>query len=171
MSTPASRNQIPDESILDINGKQAYLGNAYKAPTGLVNGNTMTETPLILIQNGTANALPTAIAAFIQSIKLGCDTSTALATFKFYTASASISSGSAITPVNARPANANTSAMTVTKAPTVGTKGTLIDEIWTNGTVVLDSELLVLDSGQSLLITQQVSASADVQATLGWYER
>jgi len=52
-NTPITANQVPDHSILDINGKQTYLGNGYILPAP-PNGFTLSgtaEVPIALIRN------------------------------------------------------------------------------------------------------------------------
>lgn len=54
-----TKNQVPDHSFFDINGKQTYLGNSYILPTpGIILPGT-TEMPLALITNpsGTTKSL------------------------------------------------------------------------------------------------------------------
>jgi hypothetical protein len=82
MSLLPSQNQIPDHSILDINGKQTYLGNQYICSV-LPFITTQSETPIILLQN------PTTLVANPKSIfqnvkKLTCLSASLYAYFKFY---------------------------------------------------------------------------------------
>lgn len=51
---PANNKQIPDHSILDLNGKQAYLANQYSATKAFSVGTG--ETKLLLLKNATSGA-------------------------------------------------------------------------------------------------------------------
>lgn len=54
---PTSR-QVPDQAIMDLNGKQSYLGNVYSLLNGTA-GNALTqnvEKPIILIKNAATTA-------------------------------------------------------------------------------------------------------------------
>ena len=93
-----------------------------------------------------------------------------------YAAPTITGSTTANTPVNLRPANANTSIAKVYPNGqfTVSANGTLMSALGLNGTnmPVLDNSLLfVVDPGQSLLITlQAASSTTTVLNDLSWFE-
>lgn len=84
----------------------------------------------------------------------------------------SVGQGTSETPVNLRPSNPNTSVMSICLSPTVSANGTLISYMMSASQTPNSSDLLiVLDPGQTLLVTVTVSNASDKVATeLSWYE-
>lgn len=169
---PGSTRQIPEQAILDYYNKQTYLGNSFVASSGLVAG-TGSEVPLLLLSNPATNFNQNGqagnLGCFLGLRKLQCDTIGTAAIFNFYSNPTTISGGSAVTPLNLRPAWGTVSKMVVTKGPTVGVLGTFIAPFVVNISENDSNLLLVLDPGQSLLVTQNVS-TANVAAEFSWYE-
>lgn len=167
--SPATNRQVPDHAIMDIFGKQAYLGNQFIAGTPLVTLGDMSEDPLIVLSCPSTAAK----ALFSFSRKLNVYNSSNNVAFRLYFNPTGVTGGTAITPVNSRIANPNVSIATSAYSPTISTKGTFIATL----PVVLgyfqnDSLLgLIIDPGSSLLITAQASASSTaVSAELVWWE-
>lgn len=81
--------------------------------------------------------------------------------------------GTLLTPTNMRPLNANTSISVCSLGPTVSANGTLIGSLGAPATIasIMASELVILDPGQSLLVTAKCQAStATANADVGFYE-
>ena len=172
MSTIASNfnfptsKQIPSESIMDINGKQAYLGNQYALPVAGFSITGSSETPVVQIANPASNGK----SLFLSFCSISAISY--LAQFKFYLGPSS-SAGTAITPVNRRPANGNTSNSVCVTGPTVVTKGTLFMSIEcpTADIVTMENNLfLILDPGQTLLVTGTCGGTTVVNMNIGFYE-
>lgn len=180
--TPATNRQIPDHSIMDAYNKQTYLGNGYIASTGSVTITTGgTEQPILLLSNPSTNYNQNGQAGNLSCFQnlrklitpfISAGT-TDLASFKVYLNPTVTGTGSAITPVNLRPGNANTSKMVARKSPTVSSNGTLLT---TYETMVMETDsslLFLLDPGFSLLITVTYPTGTDgspAVAELAWYE-
>lgn len=167
MGTPATNKQVPDHSIMDHFRKQAYLGNQF----GLALNNTSagtSEAPLLLLNNTSTSAK----GIFLDSKMITSLTASDTAVLRFYIAPTVTTVGTPATPVNARPANTNTSVMTVTSAPTVSANGTLIETLATTAFITGLSQMMqILDPGQVMLITLQTSASSAATSTqLNWWE-
>lgn len=167
--SPSTPNQIPDQAIMDLFGKQAYLANAYLSCIPL-STTTTSETGLVLFSNpaGTGKAM------FMGLRKLLCQTASQSLTAKFYITPTISAAGSAAAPNNQRPGNTQQSTISaVTTGPTVTTKGTLFDELYAAAGDPPDVNpyLIILDPGQSLLMT--ATPSQNVVAftlTSAWYE-
>ena len=158
---PTSR-QVPDHAILDQYNKQAYLGNYFH----YVNSSTVagtSETALILFSNASTNG----VSAFINYKKGTCLTASHSSLFNFYLSPTVSANGTAVTTViNTRPAMSKTSVMSLYTGPTASPFGTLTSYLMsqTQAPDESASSLIVLDPGQSLLVTVTVSNA------LGWFE-
>src|ERR1700677_4454759 len=115
---PGSNRQLPDHAILDMHGKQAYLGNQYSCFTSLTVGVT-TEVGIFLLQNPavTTSAFPAQYTSLFCDLRsLTSLTGAQTAVMKVYL-NPSATPGTPLTPVNSRPASPNTSVATVTLDP------------------------------------------------------
>lgn len=172
MTTPATQNQVPEHSILDVFGKQSYLGNQFVT---VVNGIALagtTETPLILIQNPpiSTSAFPSKYKAiFLNAINTSASASTVL---RFYFNPTVITLGTLQVAQNLRPASPTTSVSIIYTSPTVSANGTLINAIVSQlSTVTVDDQILILDPGQSLLVTAtSVSSGTIIYLQKNFYE-
>lgn len=172
--TPATPRQIPEHAILDHYDKQTYLGNQYVVPlagTSLANS----ESNLLLFRNlgsQTMSSNPYVPGLFINLKKVVCLTVGESALLRFYLNPTVTMNGSAAAAVNARSSyGVGGMHATVTTVPSTSANGTLIDAI--GGGYLASSEsksLIVLDPGQSLLVTGFASASITVDGFVGWYE-
>ena len=173
---PATSKQVPDNAILDQFGKQTYLGNSFITASSLLLSST-SETPFLLITNPAVSAtgFPAGYKSLFINLKRFSSTAQAV-TVRTYAAPTITGSTTANTPVNLRPANANTSIAKIYPNGqfTVSANGTLMSALGLNGTnmPVLDNSLLfVVDPGQSLLITlQAASSTTTVLNDLSWFE-
>lgn len=153
---PTNAKQIPDHSILDVNGKQIYLANGYVASIDSITLATTTETPAMLLTNAAANTV-----GLFSYLAAGASlTSGNSVVFKFYYNPTITSNGTALTPVNLRFASGNLSAMTAFKAPTISANGTYLYSMQANfGSGSVSNIISVLDPGKSLLVTATASAN------------
>lgn len=173
---PATSKQIPNEAILDVYNKQAYLGNQFVYPLKVAAVASTAETPLLLIQgigtsaNTYSNKSPTAL--FITLKTMICDTASQNVLFSFYTNPAFSDTGPIKTPLNARTGSATTSVATVSTSPTIVSNGTLMEQSAVSGVGTYESTaMIILDAGQSLLLTATCSANpTNVGAVISWYE-
>ncbi len=68
MSILATNKQVPDNSILDLNGRQVYLGNTYSGTAAFSVGNT--ETNILLLRNPASTASLPQLALFQNLLKV-----------------------------------------------------------------------------------------------------
>lgn len=171
---PLTKNQIPDTSILDRFEKQTYLGNAYWVTSAPISISDTTEVALLYLANSAAApAVGAGISIFQNLRQFFCDDVT-VATgiiYKIYANVSSVTSGSALTPVNKRLLSANTSIANVLLFPTWTVTGTPIAEFAVNFNAPhQDNELLILDPTQNIMITGKATASTTALINLGWFE-
>lgn len=176
MSTSATNKQIPDAAIMDHYNKQAYLGNRYNYILSYTAAGTG-EVAQILLQNlaVVGSAFPAQNGAwkalFVDLRSITGLTASDVYTMKTYLNPTVSSVGTAQTPVNLRPASTNTSIATVHSAPSVSANGTLVETLASPALgTQMASNLIILDPGQSLLITLQTAISGVINAQIGWYE-
>lgn len=160
---PTSR-QIPDHSIMDISGKQAYLGNQYCLPVAGFSITGTAETNVALITNPS-----TAVSLFI--FRRSISAVGALAQFKFYF-NPTVTAGIVATPVNSRIASGSTSLSVCSTAPTGSTRGTLVDTIEcpTADWMAINNTVLIIDPAQSMLVTCTPGATSLVTLNMCWHE-
>jgi hypothetical protein len=144
-----TQSQVPDNSILDINGRQTYLGNTFILP---INGQTLDsadEVTVALIQNPATNKK--SIFLYTRSA-----TADALAVLRYYFNPTIVTTGTPTTPVNLRSASSTVSSTLCYLTPTTSANGTFFSTVGTEVTIeVTNNVLVILDPGQSLLITAQ----------------
>lgn len=168
MATPATQNQIPDNSILDANNKQIYLGNQFVYAIGSVEILSTSEIPFLLVSNASTNKQ----ALFSRLRKILTLTASQSAILRFYSSPTVTGIGTPVVPINLRPASSTISVAAVSTSPTISANGTLVDVISSPALVSGQSDLMsVLDPGQSMLVTIQTSsATTFVSSELSWYE-
>jgi hypothetical protein len=155
--TPNTQSQIPENSILDLNNKQAYLGNQFVSGPDTFSLADSSEHPILYISNPSTNSK----ALFIYNIDLNAIGSTDIITFRLYSNPTGVSGGTAVTPRNCRPASANTSVATVKSGPTVSGNGTRLQTIALGfNAQSIVNPIIILDPGQSFLITGQATTTA-----------
>lgn len=159
--------QIPENAILDLNGRQAYLGNAYVFPSpasGFTLADT-TEHPIMLL----INPLTSGKSIFMFSRNVSA-TDTALV--RYYADPTVTSAGTPTTIINTRIGASSTSVATAHNSPTIASNGTFIDVVGVEA--LLESEntvLFILDPGHTLLMTaESPPGDAVVFQQLFWYE-
>lgn len=163
--TPA---QISDNSIMDINGRQCYLGNQFTLAVGTVSLADTAEHPVLYTLNPSTNTK--SLFKSLRSLNVA-DNSGAVAVFRIYKNPTGVSGGTGIPPQNCRLASTITSGATVLKIPTVSTNGTLLSTIAVGFNAQnIDSTLFICDPGQALLITCAATTPCLVTADAIYYE-
>ncbi len=172
---PATNKQVPDNAILDLNGKQTYLGNHYVYSRSSTVAAT-TETPIILLKNPavTTGSFPSRyVSLFCDVRKLACLTVGETAILKFYISPTISGNGTPATALNLRPASTNLSIASLFVSPTISGNGTQFDIL---GSSAFDSKeshnnLIILDPGKNMLVTITASANPTAYAAqLSWWE-
>lgn len=174
--TPATNRQIPDSAILDHFNKQVYLGNEYGFVLQLTAASTA-EIPYLLLQNPAQPTIafpkqsgPSSLFVDLRRLS-GVSTLTTFSCMRAYLNPTITSVGTVQTPKNFRPASSNTSISSLHSAPTISANGTLMEAISSNAPLTVESyDLIILDPGQTLLITVQTEASTLSHAQIKWYE-
>lgn len=174
-NTPATNKQVPDHAILDYYNKQVYLGNQFILDTGVVTFTGTTEVPFIYMANPAVStaAAPNYVSLFNKLQRLFCNDIAGLTgvVYKIYINPTGVSGGSAITPYNNRIASTNSSVATILKSPTVVSNGTNIATFTVGYTAPLvDTNMLIIDPGKSILITAKPTATTTGTGLLSWYE-
>lgn len=173
MTQPATNRQIPNDSILDANFRQSYLGNQFiYAVNASVSGS---ETPILLLSNPVvvSSAFPSGYKSlFVNLRKVVCSVTGASAVLKYYFNPTITGNGTPVTILNARPASPNVAVGVLTSGPTASSNGSYVDAIASLAFSTDESNfLLILDPGQNLLVTAQASASSTATLIkLGWME-
>jgi len=167
---PATNRQLPDNSILDLMGKQCYLGNQYSIYQNFTIG--ASETALILLQNAQTGSQQTLKSIFQNFMRMVQTSSTKTSILNIYLNPTITSAGTPITPTNMRIAYGSHSIATASASPTISANGTQINSISASTLSMGDSNLLsILDDNQSLLITGTGSSSGTTLSLIvQWYE-
>lgn len=159
--------EIPDKSILDINGRQTYLANSFVASLKL-SGIGNTETPVMLLTNASTNKK----SLFHDVRKVSCVTASAGNAFRVYFNPTITGNGTPVTPINLRPASSTTSIANVYSSPTVSSNGTYVATLASfSYTPNVSTVLIILDPGQTVLYTSTATGAGNqIEVELVWYE-
>ena len=167
MSAPLTKTQLPLEAILDLFGKQTYLGNSFILPmTGKSLADT-SETSLAVIRNPSTSGK----SIFLVSRRFSTDLNPVLV--KVYVNSVLNVPGSTTTPLNLRSGATTASISQSYLGASFTNNGTLL---WTTAATLavpaLETLLYVIDPGTNALLTAtQVGVGTSVvQSQLAWYE-
>ncbi len=167
MTTPFPLNkstQIAEKSILDLAGRQTYLGNSFSiVPTFTLAATT--ETPLVLI----TNASTTAKGFFLFRRAIFASTSIVA---RYYYQPTMNSASVVVTPFNLRPAYGTASLALVNSTLSVSANGTLMTQLSSNN---VSDVLTILDPGKKILITVQSATASGGSPESGavetdWFE-
>lgn len=158
--------QVPDQSILNKFDKQTYLGNQFSYCLSASTGGTG-EVALLYL----ANPLTAKVSLFVNLRRTSGATASENNILKTYIGPTISSPGTTQTANNARPASGNLSIATLQSAPTASANGTLVEGLTVAAFTTVQSDvLIILDPGQSLLITGQSSSTATLITELHWIE-
>jgi len=165
-------SQIPDGSIMDINGKQLYLGNTFSGAIKSVNSPGTSETAFMLLSNPATSGK--SLFMFNQNMSVNSAATGATAIFRFYINPTVTTNGTTITPNNNRVnSQSPTSLMKAYSSPTVSANGTFLVDLVTSSQIgtLQSNDFVILDPGNSLLVTLTASAAnIPVGMQLTWYE-
>ena len=166
MSAPLTQTQLPSESILDIFGKQNYLGNSFILPNPGTTLTDETEDPAIVISNpaGSGKSL------FVFNKKFTTDNNNVLV--RFYFNPVQNVAGSTTTPINVRTGATQKSVSRCYLSSTITSNGTYVAIIPAISLLISTDLLYIVDQGNSLLITgQQVGmGTTTLYSEIAWYE-
>lgn len=164
MVTPFPLNkstQVAEKSILDLFGKQTYLGNTFSLTSALSLADTV-NNPQALITNPSTSGK--AMFVFSRSIFSSADI-----TVRYYIAPTVTAASVVVTPVNLRPAYLTASVTTINTTLTIGANGTLISQLDSRSSP--SDILFVIDPGYRLLINAQAATGGVVGSIeTVWYE-
>lgn len=166
MSAPLTQTQIPQDSILDINGRQTYLGNSFILPNAGTSLSNTSETPCCVLTNPAGSGK--SLFVFNQIVATNLNP----LSFRFYFNPVLNVPGSVTTPVNVRSGATTVSISRCYLGATITSNGTLLSVIPTGTSVYSSNVLFVIDQGNSVLITAQQATSGTSLAVVGnaWYE-
>lgn len=172
-STPATNKQIPDNAILDHFNKQRYLGNYFKFSFEYT-ASGAAETAVLYLANPVVvvAAFPASnVGLFVDLRRLVGETASAGSVLKVYLGPTISGAGAVKVPLNVRPANLNASVALLESEPTASANGSLIEALSGSAfEAISSSDMLILDAGQSLLVTVTTADAAVVGVELGWFE-
>jgi len=146
----------------------AMAYRAFRAGSGIQTMAATTETPLLILENPSGAKIP--LTVFLK--KLLVITSGHIGLFKLYVNPTGVTGGAAKTPLNLRVnASSPPSQALAYSLPTVSTNGTILGA-WNGSNVdAILNEVLILDPGNSLLVTVTAQAISDqVDAQFDWSE-
>ena len=163
--TPLNQYQIPDKSIMDIFGRQNYLGNDWTGPFNKSLTNT-SEVPVALIKNPVNSGK----SLFFYEKKVTSDSQNVYT--RFYFDPTVTSTGSATTNVCHRPGYGTSSVALSYLSPTIASNGTFVSTLLATIYVISSEVLYIIDPGHSLLVTgqQQTAGTSNLFLNLNWYE-
>ena len=178
MAQIITSNQTAEKSILDLNGRQTYLGNGYICSLNVLTiASSATETPVMYIVNPSSNsnqgASGQSLGLFLTTKKMSEASNVASATtiFKYYGNPTVTVNGSALTINSLRPALGTSSKMNAYKSPSVSDNGTFIAAFAVNYQQIDSQVLNILDPGTSTLITANSdTANTEIILELVWFE-
>jgi len=149
---------------------QTYLGNQFVFSVNGINLQSMFEIPIILLVNPLKAVASKSL--FINIKKLACLTEARTAAFKYYFDPTFESVGRIQHPLNARSNFTTESEAQLSIYPSASLFGQIVTVLSCGPMITNISEVMViLDPGQSQLITAQVSAANTmISCELGWYE-
>lgn len=171
MTQISIQSHTPEKSILDLNGRQIYLGNAFVSGFEAQPIGTTDETPVFLVVNP-SDSKKSAFSFFRRFEILV--TSNQFCTFSVYGNPLVINPGTPVTPGNLRfGLTPSVSAILTYFLPIASPFGapSLRRSIATGSASIEDDVLCILDPGSSMLLTAKPSnTAAPIAFQLGWYE-
>jgi|SRR6478609_784422 len=171
MAQLLTQNQIAEKSILDINGRQTYLGNAFVSGLPVQPVGFTAETPIFLVSNPAGNTK--SFFTFLRRFEI-IVTNNQTCTFRFYTNPVITNAGTLQAPRNMRTSSASPQSTMVTSTfPTVSSFGDpgIRISVATAGASVEDNVLNIGDPGASYLLTATSSnATSPIGFQIFWYE-
>lgn len=167
-----SPGSVPEKAILDLFGRQTYLGNAFNVSTQANPIGSTSETALALFQNPASNTK--SMFVFVRRFQLIANAANVNCVFRTYQNPTITSLGTPVTPVNMRTnPNLPPSTIRVFSGTTVSSNGTFLSEVTTTSTAnPFDSNILsIVDPGGLFYLTALASnLNANVGFQIVWFE-
>ncbi len=166
MSAPLTKTQISTDSILDINGKQTYLGNSFMLPTAGTSLANTSETVLGAITNPTGSGK----SIFLFSRMVSTNNNSVLV--RYYLNPILNVPGSITVPLNVRTGATTASVSICYLAPSITSNGSLLETIPASVYGIKSGVLIIIDPGTSILLTgqQALAGTTLCVAENAWYE-
>jgi hypothetical protein len=171
---PGTNRQVPEHSIMDYYNKQVYLGNGYSVPVSVTLSDN-SETAGLLIVNPLVATAAFPSGYFSQFMEGSHFTCTGNMIVRYYLNPTIATKGTASDVIQRRPASTNASVAQVYADDqfSVSSNGTLVDlRAALAEAQTIDNIMIILDPGQSMLITFQTTASSTntVLGAIPWSE-
>lgn len=166
MSAPLTSTQISTDSILDLNGKQTYLGNSFTLPAAGTSLTDTSETPVALIKNPSGSGK----SLFLFNRVVVTNNNPVLA--RYYLNPTVNVLGSTSASTNLRTGANTTSVSLCYLGMTITANGTLLETLPASQYGIRADVLLIIDPGSNLLITAQQAGAGTtlVVPENAWYE-
>ncbi len=166
MGAPLTQTQVSTDSILDLNGKQTYLGNSFTLQTAGVSLTDTSEHLLCVIKNAAGSGK----SLFLFNSVAMTNNNPYLV--RYYLNPVLNSAGSTTVPLNLRTGATTVSVSTCYLGSTLTSSGTLLQTLPSTTYGNQSSPLIIIDPGSALLITgQQAGAGTSLAVSQNaWYE-
>ncbi len=166
MSAPLTQTQIPSDSILDLFGRQTYLGNSFILPAAGTSIANTVETPICVIQNPSGSGK----SLFLFSRVITSNNNPVIA--RYYKNATVNVAGSATVALNLRTGATTVSVSVCYLGATITANGTLMQTLPSSTFGIRSDTLLIIDPNTSLLITAQQAAGGTslIIPDNAWYE-
>lgn len=166
MSAPLTKTQIAVDSILDLNGKQTYLGNSFSLPMLGLSFVDTAEYPVCLIRNPSGSGK----SIFLFNTNVSTNNNP-LAVRYYFNPTVNIA-GATRTPINLRSGSTTSTVSLCYLGSTFSSNGTLLSLTQSTISSSASEVLRIIDQGDSLLITAQQSGTGTsvVVSENAWYE-
>lgn len=166
---PSTSTQVAEKSILDLNGRQAYLGNSFILPQDGKSFSDTSEDPVLLIQN----PLGSGKSLFLSVKKYTTDANDVYV--RLYFNPTGVTTGDATVPVNVRTGSATTSITNCYLGPSASSNGTFITTLPATLYGLTSEVLYIVDPGTSLYATgqqgiQEFPGATNLYLEISWYE-
>ncbi len=166
MSAPITSTQTPDNSILDLNGRQTYLGNSFSLPqAGKALTNTA-ETAAVVITNPAASGK----SLFLFYRTIYSDLNPVLV--RLYSNPVLNVPGATTAPKNMRSGSTTATVSVCYLSASITSNGTLVTAFPASPYGAESNSLYIIDPGNSVLLTGQQAAAgtSNVYIENVWYE-
>lgn len=162
---PFTQTQIAEKSILDIFGRQTYLGNSFILPHPGITLSDTSEDPIMVLKNPAGSGK--SMFLFVRKVLTNGNT----VVVKTYLNPTVNVPGSATVPLNLRTGSTLASISTCYEGATITSNGTHYGTVAAQPYSSTTDTLLVLDPGGSLLLTgTAVAQPVTVYVEIAWYE-
>lgn len=166
MSAPSTSTQVAENSILDLNGRQIYLGNGFMLPDAGASLTDTSEHPVVVITNPSGSGK----SLFLFNRTLVTNNNPVIV--RVYLNPVLNVAGSTTVALNLRTGATTTSVSVNYLGATITSNGTLFSALPASNLGTTSTTLIIIDPGTSILMTgQQAGAGTTlVVAENAWYE-